>query len=574
MSGEMRLRAFRWMGILAVAVALLPVAPRSASASEGTQPGNPMVRGIATHAWWLDPEVYGDQLFPALEDLGVTTVRIGIDWKRFEPEQGQFDWALYDRVFGELAKRNIVIVATFNTIPYWASTDTEGCAVEAREIYDCELSDAMYPAYERAVRAAVERYAWIQHWEFWNEPEMWRKLGQDAIVYLRHLRTFYDIAHEVNPEIVVAANTLVGFEYMEYVYNLSEAFYGDGNEPWDAISIHPYVWAYDRDTADRPLEINYDRILGLRALQFARGDSDQQIWITEYGWNSGVEQQAENLVAALDWMKQQPWIGFAHLHMLHDWNSEALDRFGLMAIVPDADGYIYLAPDTRFVPRKPFYNAFKNYERTTLPYQPTDPDRTCFSETGHCIDGRFLNAWNARGGIRIMGLPLTRPYPREQADGTFLLVQDFERARLEFHPRFLGEWGEVLGTLIGNEITVGRESEAPFGQRHDCASTTESDCFPETSHSLSGTFRAFWQANGGLAAFGYPISEEFRELNADTGEVYTVQYFERARFEYHPEYAGTEYEVLLGRLIGNQLDADGWGWPSEGSLLPTVREFE
>jgi hypothetical protein len=27
-----------------------------------------------------------------------------------------------------------------------------------------------------------------------------------------------------------------------------------------------------------------------------------------------------------------------------------------------------------------------------------------------------------------------------------------------------------------------------------------------------------------------------------------VQYFERARFELHPENAGTQYEVLLGQL--------------------------
>lgn len=31
-----------------------------------------------------------------------------------------------------------------------------------------------------------------------------------------------------------------------------------------------------------------------------------------------------------------------------------------------------------------------------------------------------------------------------------------------------------------------------------------------------------------------------------------MQYFERNRFEYHPENAGTQYEVLLG-LLGNQL---------------------
>jgi hypothetical protein len=27
-----------------------------------------------------------------------------------------------------------------------------------------------------------------------------------------------------------------------------------------------------------------------------------------------------------------------------------------------------------------------------------------------------------------------------------------------------------------------------------------------------------------------------------------VQYFERARFEYHPEFKGTPHEVLLGHL--------------------------
>jgi hypothetical protein len=59
-----------------------------------------------------------------------------------------------------------------------------------------------------------------------------------------------------------------------------------------------------------------------------------------------------------------------------------------------------------------------------------------------------------------------------------------------------------------------------------------------------------------LAQFGFPVSEEFTERLED-GQQYTVQYFERARFEYHPEYAGTPYEVLLGqfgRAIMDQSD--------------------
>ncbi len=72
--------------------------------------------------------------------------------------------------------------------------------------------------------------------------------------------------------------------------------------------------------------------------------------------------------------------------------------------------------------------------------------------------------------------------------------------------------------------------------------------FVETGHSLAFGFKNFWENSGGLPVFGYPITEEFSEVNPDTGQTYTVQYFERQRFEYHPENRGTPYEVLLGRL--------------------------
>lgn len=72
--------------------------------------------------------------------------------------------------------------------------------------------------------------------------------------------------------------------------------------------------------------------------------------------------------------------------------------------------------------------------------------------------------------------------------------------------------------------------------------------FPQTGHYLGGVFKNFWGKNGGLAVFGFSQTEEFEELNRDTGKVFTVQYFERQRYEYHPENKGTPYEVLLGRL--------------------------
>ncbi|HKP51629.1 MAG TPA: S8 family serine peptidase [Chloroflexia bacterium] len=72
--------------------------------------------------------------------------------------------------------------------------------------------------------------------------------------------------------------------------------------------------------------------------------------------------------------------------------------------------------------------------------------------------------------------------------------------------------------------------------------------FPPVGHTLRGPFLKFWQQNGGLPVFGYPLTEEFQEISPTDGKTYTVQYFERNRFELHPEFAGTRNEVLMGLL--------------------------
>jgi PKD repeat protein len=75
--------------------------------------------------------------------------------------------------------------------------------------------------------------------------------------------------------------------------------------------------------------------------------------------------------------------------------------------------------------------------------------------------------------------------------------------------------------------------------------------FPEMGTMLGGGFKHFWEQHGGLGQFGYPLTQELGEVNPADGREYTVQYFERARFEYHPEHAGTPYETQLG-LVGRQ----------------------
>jgi len=96
----------------------------------------------------------------------------------------------------------------------------------------------------------------------------------------------------------------------------------------------------------------------------------------------------------------------------------------------------------------------------------------------------------------------------------------------------------VVGYTAGS-----RQAFAPqhVGAADDCQN------FTATGHQVCGAFLQYWTANGGLAQQGYPISDPFNEVSTTDGKTYSVQYFERAVFEVHPELpAGSN--VLLSLL--------------------------
>lgn len=101
----------------------------------------------------------------------------------------------------------------------------------------------------------------------------------------------------------------------------------------------------------------------------------------------------------------------------------------------------------------------------------------------------------------------------------------------------------TLATLAGEE---GMAASFPPNQVY----------FPQTGHHLDNVtgFLDYWRAHGQVPIFGYPITEPLLE----NGRI--VQYFERARFEYHPELAGSGWEVQLG-LLGNELRYEAMGVP-------------
>ncbi len=175
----------------------------------------------------------------------------------------------------------------------------------------------------------------------------------------------------------------------------------------------------------------------------------------------------------------------------------------------------------------------------------TTPTRVYFSATGHYLSYGFLDYWREHGDLAQFGYPITD----ELTDPvTGYTEQYFERAVFEWHPDAPAGWQIQLRRLGAEAVSDRRDASAfqPSDQQD-----AGCDYFSQTGHEICSHFLNYWESNGALAIYGYPLSDAFIEGD------YTVQYFERARFEWHPENAGTPYAVLLGLLGRDSAQRDG-----------------
>jgi hypothetical protein len=238
----------------------------------------------------------------------------------------------------------------------------------------------------------------------------------------------------------------------------------------------------------------------------------------------------------------------------------AADQFGIAQVQAlQAQGAQYLlTADQDWLGHHPDYRGLitsysvlklsQDYIIFDLNTKPADSDRLYFLESGHTLGGAFRTYWESHGGVAKLGYPISEEAVQTSpVDGQSRTVQYFERAVLEYHQENAGGPDAVMLAAVGLWVTQGHN----FSQVQPFQNTADDWYFPQTGHSVKQAFLRYWQQQGGLVSFGYPISEELPEINPVDGKVYTVQYFERARFEWHPTFAGTPDEVQLG-LVGKQ----------------------
>lgn len=163
-----------------------------------------------------------------------------------------------------------------------------------------------------------------------------------------------------------------------------------------------------------------------------------------------------------------------------------------------------------------------------------------FPETRQSVGHDFLKFWHVYGGLQAFGYPLG---PEQIING--VLVQQFERARFEWHPELLKEGGPIQGVALS---LLGQQRAAQLNLSWPPTSDPgQGKYYKETGQSIQGGFYEYWQNNGGERIFGLPLSPEVQLQSPTDGKVYTMQYFQRARMEYHPKLP-SGHQVIVGAI--------------------------
>jgi len=152
--------------------------------------------------------------------------------------------------------------------------------------------------------------------------------------------------------------------------------------------------------------------------------------------------------------------------------------------------------------------------------QTSDDNGRFFPQTGHTVSDAFLEKYNTiPNGEEIYGYPITDAFEDEIFG---FRVQYFEKARFEFHP-------EETNDLQVQLTPLGEFLYQPGEIVPDTLNFASCRTFPQTDHKVCYDFLDFFDANGGIIQFGYPIS------GIEIHEGWFSQYFQRARLEWHPE---------------------------------------
>ncbi len=198
------------------------------------------------------------------------------------------------------------------------------------------------------------------------------------------------------------------------------------------------------------------------------------------------------------------------------------------------------------------------------------PTRVYVPETGHTVDGLFLDLWRNGGGVWAFGNPITPEITLPNGH----IVQYYGYARFEYWPEGdangnlvrLGDIGRELRpvtvprTMLGFKGANAKDSRAaseamamakawlPLDAQRVRPDSADWRFVPETGHSVATGFKDFWERTGEAGYLGNPVTEEYTIAGV------TYQVFERGQLAWEP---GTDPSMMpVGKMLAERYGLD------------------
>lgn len=283
-----------------------------------------------------------DRIFGAVQELGFNWVKQQVEWFRYNPGPGQYDWGALDRIVDGANARGINVMFSVVKAPGWA-----------RPAGDTDEGPPSDPnTYGTFMRELAARYKGrVKAYEIWNEQNLYYEWGGrghkiNAARYVELLKVAYSAVKSVDPAAVVISGALtptgvndgdIAIDdrvYLEQMYQAGMARY------CDAVGAHPSGYNNPPDADWRtwsdpttphckghPSWFFRGTMESYRNIMVKYGDGHKRIWPTEFGWATvegfGVapaqgygyagentqQEQAQFIVRAYEMGRSWGWVG-------------------------------------------------------------------------------------------------------------------------------------------------------------------------------------------------------------------------------------------------------------------------
>lgn len=280
--------------------------------------------------------------FDHINAMGFNWVKQQVEWFRYNPAPGQYDWGALDRIVDSANANGVNVLFSVVKAPAWA-----------RPPEDTDQGPPADPnTYGDFVREMAKRYKGrVKAYEIWNEQNLYYEWGGrggkiNAAEYVQLLKVAYNAIKSADPGAVVVSGALtptgtndgdIAIDdrvYLEQMYQAGLSRY------CDAVGAHPSGYNNPPDVDWRswndpdkpnckghPSWFFRGTMESYRNIMVKYGDTHKRIWPTEFGWATvdglgvapvkGYEyagdnteaEQAQYLVRAYEMGRSWGWVG-------------------------------------------------------------------------------------------------------------------------------------------------------------------------------------------------------------------------------------------------------------------------